>query len=57
VGTLACLLPTSFLSNNGRIREKKEEKETGEARKDGTKYEEQCKRVGGDDVWIGDARG
>jgi hypothetical protein len=39
------------------MREKKEEKERRQARKDGRKYEEQCKRVGGDDVWIGDARG
>jgi hypothetical protein len=53
---LSCLFPTSFSSKNGRIREKKEEKETGKARKDGAECEEQCQRVGGEDVWIGDAR-
>jgi len=46
-----------MVESGKRKKRKRQEKETGEARKDGTKYEEQCKRVGGDDVWIGDARG
>jgi hypothetical protein len=35
------------------MRGKKREKR----RTDGDECEEQCKRVGGDDIWIGDARG